>query len=200
MRTEIFLVRHGQVDAAWRERIYGCLDVPLSDHGRSEARRAAAFLAKQPFEAVLSSGLSRTRYGAEWIARGRGLQVQPDAALRELDRGAWAGLSFAELDAQEPGAFENWKAHAWTCGPPGGESMADLGKRVWPVLDELAEQNHGKQVVVVAHMHVLKAALAKVLGEQAAMDHEIPTGSILALDWTADGPVSLSSLETFDQG
>lgn len=198
MRTEILLVRHGQVDSAWRNRIYGCLDVPLSDHGRWEARRAASYLEREPVEAVISSGLARTRYGAAWIARTRGLEVRHDADLRELDRGDWCGLSFEGLDAHEPGAFADWRKHAWTASPPKGESMGDLAKRAWPVLDDLAEQFPGKQVAVVAHMHILKVAMAKVIGKAEAMQLEIPTGTVLVLDWTADGPVNLVRMETFE--
>ncbi|NOT31084.1 MAG: bifunctional RNase H/acid phosphatase, partial [Planctomycetes bacterium] len=58
--TRLYLVRHGEVDAAWHGRIYGALDVPLSERGRSEAARAARTLAEVELAAVVSSGLART--------------------------------------------------------------------------------------------------------------------------------------------
>ena len=42
--TRLFLVRHGAVERAWRGRIYGDLDVPLSAAGEAQARRIAAIL------------------------------------------------------------------------------------------------------------------------------------------------------------
>lgn len=197
MRTDFLLVRHGQVEAEWREKIYGCLDVPLSERGREEARRAADFLAAEPIDAVISSGLSRTRYGAAWLARARRLEVRHDAALREIDRGEWAGLRFDELEQQQPGVFGAWKKAPWTVRPPGGESMTDLAARVRPVLDDLAREFRGGLVAVVAHSHVLRAAVASAVGPEAAMELEVPTGSIYALDWTVAGPVQLSWAETF---
>jgi len=199
MRTDLLLVRHGQVDAVWRTRIYGCLDVPLSDHGRWEARRAAQFLEAEPVDAVVSSGLSRTRYGAEWIARKRGLEVEHDAGLREIERGDWAGMTFAELAQREPGAIEAWRAAAWTTSPPHGESMGDLAARVTPVLDGLAERFPRGQVAVVAHSHVLRAAIARAVGQDESMTMDLPTGSILALDWTVDGPVQVRWTQLFPE-
>jgi len=197
MRTDFLLVRHGQVEAAWRDRIYGCLDVPLSDQGRAEARRAARFLAAEPLDAVLSSGLSRARYGAAWLAREHRLEVRHDAASREINRGEWAGLSFDDLEARHPGALAAWREAPWTTQPPGGESMSDLAARVCPVLDDLAREFVGGQVGIVAHSHVLRAALARFEGERASMQRDVPTGSIFALDWTADGPVNLRWSEIF---
>lgn len=197
MRTDIILVRHGQVAPEWQGRIYGCLDVPLSEHGRGEARRAASFLAKESLDAVMSSGLSRTRYGAEWLAKGRGLEVEHDADLREIERGEWAGLSFDELEEISPGAMASWRKDPWTSRPPRGESMGDLAARVVPVLDRLAGRYPGGQVAVVAHSHVLRVAIARAVGPEKSMTMDVPTGSILALDWTADGPVRVRWTETF---
>ena len=197
MTSELILVRHGRVDPAWHGRIYGCLDVPLSDDGRAEAHRAAAYLARERLDAVVHSGLSRTRFGAACIAAGRPLEPRGEADLREIDRGAWARRTFEQLEADEPGAFAAWRAEPWTRRPPGGESMGDLSDRVLPVLDDLAREHGGGVVAVVAHSHVLRCALARALGRDDAMEQHVPTGPVLRFTWKPRGIADLREQQTF---
>ncbi|MDF1797869.1 MAG: histidine phosphatase family protein [Planctomycetota bacterium] len=196
MVTDLYLVRHGQVHADWQGRIYGCLDVPLSDQGREEARRAAQQLAGIHLDGVACSGLSRTRYGAETIAKGRGLELLVDVELRELERGDWAGMTFEELEVQRPGAMSAWRADPWTTRPPSGESMDDLAARVLPALDRLTERFPKGSLAVVAHSHVVRCAIARALGKPAAMQLEVPTAATLHFHWTPDGPAELVSTKT----
>ena len=51
--TRLYLVRHGEVDHAWQGRIYGALDVPLSDAGRRAGERVARTLAGVELAAVV---------------------------------------------------------------------------------------------------------------------------------------------------
>jgi probable phosphoglycerate mutase len=197
MGAELIIVRHGQVGAEWRERIYGCLDVPLSDEGRAQARRAARHLASQRLDLVASSGLARTRYGAAVICEGRGLEQVVDPDLREIERGAWAGLTFAELERRQPGAMAHWREHAWESRPEAGESMSDLSERVLPALDRLVRRCPGGVIAAVAHSHVARCAVAHALGRDAAARQQLPTGVVLRFAWRAGGPAQLLSSETF---
>ena len=197
MTCRIQLVRHGQVHADWRNRIYGCLDVPLSDHGEDEARRAAAFLEPLQIDRVISTGLSRSTFGAGCIASSRGLQVQTEPDLREIERGAWAGLTFEELEAEYPGAFEAWNHSPWDQHPERGESLGQLMERVAPCLQRIARANVGRTVAIVAHRHVLRCAMASALGRAESLRHKIPTGMVLTLDWPTDHAPVLVSAECF---
>src|SRR5262245_38329927 len=121
--TRIFLMRHGEIDAGWHGKIYGSLDVPLSERGRRETQAAVASLRGARLAAVASSGLGRTEYAASALRAGRGLPRRDDSALRELDRGEWAGLSLAELEARSPGSWRAWMQAPARTRPPGGESL-----------------------------------------------------------------------------
>lgn len=185
--TRIYLVRHGEVDAAWRGRLYGNLDVPLSDEGRRQAEDAAERLADRPLAAVVSSDLERARYGARRIAE-RARAAPPldvDRRWRELSRGAWAGATFAELEQRAPGAFAAWLSDPERVRPPDGESLADVAARVGPALEGLAARAPGSEVAVVAHGWVLRVVLARCLGLTGAAISRlvVPPASIAALDW-----------------
>ena len=100
--NRLILVRHGAVASPWSSRIYGRLDVPLSDAGCLEAERVVTALAGVQLDAVLSSGLSRAEYTATRLREPRGLPLETDGRLLELDRGSWAGRLKAEIALQDP--------------------------------------------------------------------------------------------------
>lgn len=183
--TRIFLLRHGEVAEDWRGRIYGCLDVPLSTRGEGEARASALCLSSERLGRVISSGLGRTEHTAALLREGRGLQRTDDRDLREIERGAWAGLSLADLERAEPGAWESWHRAPVDQRPPGGESLGDLRARVLPRLSFWAHFHSGERIAVVTHGWVMRVVACTALGwtlEQApAID--VRTGSTFVIDW-----------------
>lgn len=185
----LYLLRHGEVDPAWNGRIYGALDVPLSAAGRTEARRAAERLGGLELGAVVSSGLARTEFGAELLRAPRGLPRLVDPELRELERGAWAGLTLVELEAREPGAFSAWTRRPAQVRPPGGESLADLAARVGPRVRHWRAQHAGSDLALVVHGWVVRVLLCEVLGLE--LDHatrlDVRTGDLIVLRAGPDG-------------
>ena len=198
MSCRIHLVRHGQVHADWQNRIYGCLDVPLSEKGMEEARRAAKFLVGLPLVSVVSTGLSRSAFGAKCIAESHGLEVLTENALREIERGDWAKLSFVELEERFPGALAHWNEDPWQRKPPGGESLNELFARVSAALDRLAQKFDGESIAVVGHRHVLRCAMAAAIGREQSLLEIIPTGMVLSLDWTSGQEPSMHSTQAFE--
>ena len=183
--TRIHLVRHGRVEPPWPERVYGRLDVPLSADGLEDARRAAERLAERPLEAVWSSGLVRAEAGAELLRQGRELARHIDARLEEIDRGRWAGRSFAAIESDEPGALARWSADPGRLRSPEGESLADVAARALPALGELARLHPGGEVAVVAHSWVIRVAVCHTLELplRAAPRLDLPPGSLTTIDW-----------------
>jgi broad specificity phosphatase PhoE len=179
------LIRHGAVADPWPASIYGCLDVPLSAHGRMQAHLAAERLRSVDLAAVVSSGLLRAEYGAACIRAYRALGRRDEPDLREIDRGDWAGVSFAELELRDPGAHRRWLAAPHEVRPPNGENLADVAARALPCLQALAEEHSGSAVAVVAHSWVVRVALctALELPLQRSTALELATGGIAAIDW-----------------
>ena len=188
--SRIYWVRHGEVETAWRGKLYGALDVPLSDAGKAQAETSAALLSGVHLDQLWSSTLERARFGAEAIARARTrddapLDVRTDPDLIELDRGAWAGLTFEELERREPGAFAAWRADPEDRRPPGGESLNDLADRVLRAVDRLAAELDGGGAAVVAHGWVIRVILSTACG--LPLRHctrlKVVPAAISAVDW-----------------
>jgi len=187
--TRIYLVRHGQVAPRWQGRIYGDMDVELSSIGEGQARRAARLLSETPLDAVVSSGLRRATYGARAIAAGRALEPQFDPGLREMNRGAWRGLSFRELEERSPGAWAEWFAAPRDRRAPEGESLGELAARVLAALDRWARRHAGGAVALVSHSWPIRVSSATALGLEleASVGMELSTGEIAVVDWPVEG-------------
>lgn len=197
--SRLILVRHGEVEAAWRGRIYGCLDVPLSEHGRREGLRVARALEGADLRAVVSSGLARTEQIAACLRERRGLVRIDDPALRELERGEWAGRTRQELEARWPGAWAAWFANPATECPPGGESLSALLRRVQPRVDHWTRAHPRRTVALITHGWVVRVLVCHVLGAplDIAPRLDVRTGDITLIRWPAEPGACAPVLQAF---
>jgi broad specificity phosphatase PhoE len=163
----VTFVRHGASEWTGGAKLCGITDVPLSELGKQQAQRVAERLAERPFAALWSSPLLRARDTAAAIGPRIGHAVVTDPRLGELDLGRFEGLPFADLP-KGPGSFrDRWQQKPGTVRFPGGESIADLTKRAWPVLNELFDRHPQGHVVVVSHMFAISALLCRVFAIRA---------------------------------
>lgn len=88
------------------------------------------------------------------------LDAKEDVALADLSHGDWTGLSFAEVEAAEPGALALWLSDP-TRGTPGGETMEQARLRVGAWMNRVAALDH--PVCAVTHPMIVRAALAHAL-------------------------------------
>lgn len=169
--TNLYLVRHGDVLRAAGKSYIGQIEAPLSGEGIQQARALHEWLQPVQFSRVLSSDLARALHTAEIIA-GPSVPIEKLAALREIDLGAWEGLTFQQIEQRYPEAYaargrdlENWS-------PPGGESFAACCARAMNALDEILDSSHGN-VLIVAHAGINRLILCGILGIPVAKLHSI---------------------------
>jgi probable phosphoglycerate mutase len=153
--TTFALVRHGQTDWNAERRLQGSTDIPLNDVGRAQAREAAAVLAGQQWDAIVSSPLSRAAETAALIAAGLGLSVARHVPeLTERSFGPAEGMQAGpELEALRiPGGFQ------------GAESEDEAASRGLASLEALAGEYRGGRVLVIAHGTLLRVSLSRAIG------------------------------------
>jgi broad specificity phosphatase PhoE len=161
----IVLARHGRTEANARGLLLGRADPPLDDEGARQAEALASACAVLDVARVVTSPLGRCRQTAAAIARlaasgGPACPVEVDERWIELDYGELDGVPFADLPAE---LWSAWRADIGWC-PPGGESLAALGRRVRAGARELVGDARDRDVVVVSHVSPIKAAVAWALG------------------------------------
>lgn len=148
--TELILARHGETDWNRENRFQGHADPPLNALGRDQSAELADTLAGEALARVYTSPLRRAAETAEIVARRLGLEVVPLEPLREIDVGAWSGLTRDEVAARFPESYARWLDH----GPLGyedGETYEQLEARVVPAIRGLAERHPSETILVVTH-------------------------------------------------
>ena len=193
--TRFVLVRHGVTEYSVAKKFAGRSDLPLTDQGLDQARRAARRVAELgPVDAVVSSPLLRTRQTAGQIAERLGLDIAIEDGMVETDFGNWDGCSFAEVRQKWPSQLDSWLADP-AVAPPAGESFEDVTRRVRRARDRILGQHAGKTVVVVSHVSPIKILVRLALDAPPSALHRmlLSPASICQIDYYRDGPVSLTS-------
>lgn len=198
----LVLIRHGQSQGNAEGRLLGHLDSPLTPTGVGQAEALAAVLAPLVAGAsrILSSPLGRARATAAAVARRAPVEV--DQRWVEVDYGEYDGALLGEVPRQ---VWSQWRADAGFT-PPGGESLATLGRRVRPACEELFDGGAGPavegDVVVVSHVSPIKAAVAWALDapDTVAWRLRLSTASVTTIAWGAAGPLLQRFNWTVPQG
>lgn len=154
----VYFVRHGQTDWNAARKFQGHADIPLNDTGRHQASRNGLALLRE-LEApekltCFASPLSRTRETLEIIRHALGAPRQRyriDDRLIEVDLGDWNGKTPDEINAENPGAFEERDKDKWAYVVPGGESYEAAAVRTRDFLLELKAMKISGPVLIVGH-------------------------------------------------
>lgn len=161
MSTTILLIRHGETDWNMIGRWQGHADVPLNAIGLQQAELVANRLATEGrrFDAIYSSDLARASETARAIGAAAKVDVQLLPSLREIDLGAWSGLTYEEIKAKFP---EEIALLDQNIDMPrgGGESLSDLRNRVVEAVMALGNAHPGQTLAVVTHGGCIRMLLA----------------------------------------
>ncbi|MGZ0199060.1 histidine phosphatase family protein [Streptomyces sp. RM1] len=163
----IILWRHGQTSWNVERRFQGSTDVPLTETGVGQARRAARLLASLRPDAIVSSDLARAVDTAAELAALTGLDVVREEGLRETYAGVWQGLTHEEIIARHGDEYAAWKrGEAVRRG--GGELETEVADRAAPVVLRHAEKLPvDGTLVVVSHGGTIRTTIGRLLGLEA---------------------------------
>jgi 2,3-bisphosphoglycerate-dependent phosphoglycerate mutase len=179
----LVLLRHGESQWNLENRFTGWVDVPLTDKGRLEARRAGELLRGIRFDQAYTSTLKRAQETLEIVLAVIGqtdLPIERDAALNERHYGDLQGLNKAETAEK----YGNEQVHVWRRGydvaPPGGESLKDTAARTLPYFETkiVADLTAGKNVLVSAHGNSLRSIVMHLdrLTREQVLELNLATG------------------------
>jgi probable phosphoglycerate mutase len=171
----VYLVRHGETEWSASGKHTSVTDVPLTEAGREAAAKLRPVFAGLDLALVLVSPRARARLTAELAGVGDRAVVDDD--LSEFAYGEYEGRTTPEIRKEDPG----WSV--WDDGAPGGETVADVGRRADRVIERALAA--GGDVALFAHGHVLRVLAARWieqppgLGGNLALD----TGALCRLSW-----------------
>lgn len=198
------LLRHGETALTPQKRFSGSggSDPELSEAGRRQAAAVAESLAARgTIETVISSPLRRCRETAQAVADRLGLTVTVEEGLREVDFGAWEGLTFAEARERYPEDLQAWLDSPKAAPTGGGESFASATRRISATRDRLLAEHAGRTVLLVSHVTPVKILVRLALGAppEALFRMELSAASLSAVAYYADGNASVRLLNDTDR-
>jgi probable phosphoglycerate mutase len=112
-------------------------------------------------ERVLSSDLTRCVQTIEPLVASNGLALELRPDLRERTFGTMEGKDYSELHVWMREEGRRLEIPDWQVRPPGGESMADVWRRLDDVEAELRAET--RTTLVVSHGGALAQLLAKLI-------------------------------------
>ena len=195
--NKLILLRHGQSQWNLENRFTGWKDVPLTEKGETEAKKAGELLKKHKIiiDKVFSSILERANKTAEIVIKKAELNnllenskliMTCSEKLNERDYGDLVGLNKQETADK----FGKDQVHIWRRSydtpPPNGESLKDVVARVAPYFEENIKPliNKGKNILIVAHGNSLRAMIIElgIYKPEEISSIEFPTGSPLCIN------------------
>ncbi|MFP3167313.1 MAG: 2,3-diphosphoglycerate-dependent phosphoglycerate mutase [Candidatus Nanopusillus sp.] len=185
------LIRHGE--SLWNKenRFTGWVDVPLTDEGREQAKKAGEILKglNIKFDIAYTSLLSRAIETLEIIIKtlGYNIPIIKDISLNERHYGDLQGLNkdkVAEIYGKEQ--VKLWR-RSLKVKPPNGESLEDTQKRTLPFFERAikGDLELNKNVLVVAHGNSLRSIVSYIenLNEEQILNLEIEPATPILYDY-----------------
>jgi len=166
MGVELVIVRHGRTEWNRDVRFRGRMDLSLDQVGESQARAVAeAIRARWPHvAAVYSSPLLRARQTAEPIATAYATPAQVHPGLRDVDYGAWTGLTPSEAESRDPDLYRLWRTVPGQVRFPDGEMLGEVQGRLLQFLENIESAHSGQTIALVGHVVVNRVLLCTLLG------------------------------------
>ncbi|HRY29633.1 MAG TPA: 2,3-bisphosphoglycerate-dependent phosphoglycerate mutase [Elusimicrobiota bacterium] len=204
--AKLVLVRHGESQWNLENRFTGWVDVPLSDRGREEARRAGGHIKDIKFDKAFTSALKRAQETLAIMMDEIGqknLPVEKDQALNERHYGALQGLNKKETAAK----YGDQQVHIWRrsydvpppadkteLNPDGrSESLKDTAARTLPYFNAriMPEVKAGKNILVAAHGNSLRSIVMDLdrLTKEQVLELNIATGAPILYEVDAAGKI-----------
>ena len=187
--TTIYLIRHAEAEGNLYRRIHGWYDALITENGFRQIEALQRRFQDVRVNAVWSSDLHRTMTTARAVYVPKGLELHTDPQLRELNFGDWEDQPWGQVYRDEPeriGQF-NRTDPAWRA--PGGESLAEAGRRAGGALERIAREHPDQTVAVFSHGTAMRQLLANIKGlspqEWHTMGHSENT-AVTRLEWDGE--------------
>ena len=140
----ITLIRHPQTEANVKKIIYGKLDYPYSNLGKSQFDTTLDYIQRHYVSTsqedksikLYTSPSQRTQALAIEIGKLLSIPLCVEDRIAEMNFGIFEGLTADEIETNYPEAYNNFKHHFDTSTIPEGESYRSFVERIEEVINE----------------------------------------------------------------
>jgi broad specificity phosphatase PhoE len=151
INTSISTLRHAHTQYNAERRYAGSIDIPISETGLEDARKAAPKLAEIKFDMVITSKLKRAIQTAQ-ILIGDSAPIIQNELCNERNFGIMEGLTWEDIQTlQPPVLMINVGNDLHTVNPKDGEPFEDVWERARKFRQLLFQAYAGANILVVSH-------------------------------------------------
>jgi broad specificity phosphatase PhoE len=161
--TRLYLVRHAEVEVAYQRVFGGRIDMELSPRGHEQASALAKYMQRISLDAIYTSPMRRVQQTLKPLAAHHPIAAIILDDLREVDFGAWTGLSWEQVHERYQVRAFDWLEKLEQGTIPDAESTAEFKERLEPCLRSILCGCAGQSVAVVCHGGVIRMLLAILL-------------------------------------
>lgn len=196
---KLTILRHGETDWNKNRRIQGHIDIELNLFGLQQAHTCAKYLAKEDFDKVFSSPLSRAYKTAEIISAKKKYPITLRDELLEINMGKWQGMVWSEIVRTHSNLFEELERSGDLSKVYQGESFQEMQDRSIAFLNYLVDSPY-ENVLAVSHTGLIKVMVCHVLGLDLSKRNKfhIQNLSVTRLQYAPDRGWNVLSLNEYD--
>ena len=179
-----YIIRHADKEPGeFYNPVLGHQDQPLSAKGRAEAQRLYSYFAEKSIAQIYVSAYLRTEQTIEDVAQNMNISPIVDSRLNEIDNGLVEGLSDQALHQEFPDVWAAFVARDRDFRFPGGESGADVQRRIRAFIEE--KQANQEDIVLVSHDGLIRLLTCDLLGLPVyrRWDFRVDTCGIMEIEY-----------------
>ncbi|MBX9850495.1 MAG: histidine phosphatase family protein [Cytophagaceae bacterium] len=164
MGKKIYLIRHGQTDYNFQGIVQGSgVDTSLNDTGRKQAEAFYQKYQDVPFKKIYTSVLKRSIESVQKFID-KGIPWEKYPGLNEISWGKKDGkIINSEDDTYYRQVLAEWKKGNVEVKPEGGESPAEVERRISEVIKIIVSRPEEDTVLICMHGRAMRILLASVL-------------------------------------
>lgn len=164
MKTKIFLVRNAECEGNINNILGECENFGITEHGKKTIDVLTEYFQKQMIYNIYSSESTMCLETVEKLSQALGIEIKIEKDLREKSFGIYDGKKWDEIDIEQPELKKFRKKKIEILGIPGQESTKQVEDRMLSIMEKIAEENLGQNVLVVSHGVAIETFLRAVVG------------------------------------
>ena len=172
--AKIFLIRHAEAEGNTFRRAHGCFNGLLSGRGQKQIELLRERFINERIDAVYSSDLDRTCATAAAVSEPRGLAINTDERLREVNVGEWEDVAWGDLNHDFPEMSDLFGSDPARWSVSGSEKYETVRARMKQCLMEIGRRHGGQTVAAFSHGFAIRALTCELLGIPSSETHLIP--------------------------
>lgn len=164
MKTKLFLVRNAECEGNINNILGESKKFKITEHGKKTIEVLTEYFQNQMIYNIYSSESTMCLETVEKLAQNLGIEIKIEKDLREKSFGIYDGKKWDEINIEQPELKKYRKKKIEILGIPNQESTKQVEDRMFKVMEKIAEENLGQNVVVVSHGVAIETFLRAVVG------------------------------------